>query len=188
LSALCDATAEEVAIALDYETLIGPERHAAFGTQWTEEGRAVGNRVCVARKLTREEKNCEGAIKARRSEAEKIAVKYACFARPVEANSIKAGTYSDTAMLSYLKGAEMPGGHPERKFKGRFVVLGDKVRQIKGGGGRIEQYSKEAAREGGDYCCPVTSLRGARALLASAMLRDLSLWSVGIEAASLQCE
>ena len=137
--------------------------------------------VQVARKLTKKEREGKAAQDAIKAESEKMAVKYEAFGKVRDLRGQQGGTISHAAMLAYEKGSELAQGDPNRKAKGRFVVLGDQIWTVKDG-----RMGPKVNTGGHDYWCPVSSLKGVRMILDAALRKGHKLQSVDIESAYLQ--
>lgn len=140
--------------------------------------------ACVARKLTKAERESEPA-RASRSKGIKKVMGYLTFSGPFERRSIpvpKMGgrqpTLSSCALLNYIKNEEEVD--PTKwLFKGRLVCLGDSVVGL--------HDDVPLKNPWGDLWAPSCSLRSLRIILSWALRCGYPFLGIDVENAYLQC-
>ncbi len=143
----------------------------------------TGPHAWVTRKLNKSERESPEGQRAIATEMERM-VKHSVFGRPVSRRDVTdpGATLSGFVMLTFAKHAEL--GPLRRKFKGRAVVLGNRVVKVKSDAAVHCEFSPfwESLHS------ELSSLDESRVVDAYATMFGYRMESVDLESAYLQCE
>ena len=143
----------------------------------------------LTRKMTKAESSSENGQAAIAKEMHKMAVEYSSFGAPIEASDAPAGsTVSGICMLTHIKNFERAVS--EWVWKGRAVILGDKVRPIHSSASGATENKAENQTSNGDDASPgindIAALEEARLCEAWSLICGYRCEQIDVENGYLQ--
>ena len=143
----------------------------------------------LTRKMTKAESSSENGQAAIAKEMYKMAVEYSSFGAPIEASDAPAGsTVSGICMLTHIKNFERAVS--EWVWKGRAVILGDKVRPIHSSASGATENKAENQTSNGDDASPgindIAALEEARLCEAWSLICGYRCEQIDVENGYLQ--
>ena len=166
-----------------------PSEHCDAAQDFVGLGQKISPTCRLTRKMTKAESQSEQGQAAVAKEMHKMAVEYSSFGTPIESSAAPVGsTVSGICMLTHIKNFER--AVTEWVWKGRAVILGNKVRPIHSSYREYTETSVDDPHSNADDASPgindIAALEEARLCEAWSLICGYSCQQIDVENGYLQ--